>query len=268
MVVSPRGELCPPTAEMREILMGFTKDYTHAVWTAANRRANPTGFDLARCSLLGNTFHAGVIAWLVSSCLYNWKILVRPVTVAEVADVGTPIALGIEAEQSELDKTMLKPSVNLVRMYFSRLSHRGGDVAWLTDRGPGKSIVPRGLDAREWRWRDVISTKWQLTGEHINVLECRALVLAMRWRFRDIQHVGTKFLHLVDSKVTLGVVAKGRTSSWRMRRVVAKANALLLAGFSTMALGFVRTHLNPADRPSRREGKTTNAAADDGQQTE
>ena len=112
MVVSPRGELCPPTAEMRQILMGFTKDYTHAVWTAANRRAKPTGFDLARCSLLGNTFHAGVIAWLVSSCLYNWKILVRPVTVAEVADVGTPIALGIEAEQSEWDKTMLTPSVN------------------------------------------------------------------------------------------------------------------------------------------------------------
>ena len=178
---------------------------------------------------------------------------------AEVADVGTAIALGVKAEQSELDKTMLQPSVNLVRMYFSRLSHRGGDVVWLTDRGPGKSIVPQGLDAREWRWRDVISTKWQFKGGHINVL-------TMRWRFRDIQHVGTKFLHLVDSKVTLGVVAKGRTSS--MRRVVAKANALLLAGFSTMALGFVRAHLNPADRPSRREGKTTNAAADDGQQTE
>ena len=49
--------------------------------------------------------------------------LVRPVTIAEVAGVGTPIALETEAEQSELDKTVLRPSVNLVRRYFSRLSH-------------------------------------------------------------------------------------------------------------------------------------------------
>ena len=100
----------------------------------------------------------------------------------EVAGVGTPIALGGKAEQSELDKTVLKPRVDLVRRYFPRLSHHGGDVAWLTSRAPSQSFVPRGLDAREWRWRDVLSTKWQLTGEHINVLECRALVLAMRWR--------------------------------------------------------------------------------------
>ena len=109
---------------------------------------------------------------------------------------------------------------------------------------PGKSIVPRGLDAREWRWRDVISTKWQLTGEHIIVLECQALELAMRWRFRDIRRVGTKFLRLVNAKVTLGV-----------------------GDFSTVTLGFVCTHFNSINRPSRQEEKTTNTAAEDGQPT-
>ena len=196
--------------------MDFTQNYTTAIWTAANHRANPTGFDLAKCSLLGNTLHAGVIAWLVSSRLYIWKIWARPVTVTEVAGVGTPIALGGKAEQSELDKTVLKPRVDLVRKYFSRLSHHGGDVAWLTSRAPSQSIVPRGLDAREWRLRNVISAKWQLTGDHINGLEFKALVLA---------------------------------------------------GFPTMAFGFVCPHLNPAERLSRQADKTTNAAADDGQPT-
>ena len=102
-VVNPRGELCPPTDEMRDILMDFTRSCTHAVCTAADRRANSTGFVLARCSLLGNTFHSGVIAWLMSSRWYNYKILVRPVTVAEVAGVGTPIALG--AKQSRVSWT-------------------------------------------------------------------------------------------------------------------------------------------------------------------
>ena len=112
MVVNARGELCPSTDEMKEILMDFTKSYTHAVWTAADRKANPTGFVLAKCSLLGDTFHAGVIAWLMSSRLYNWKILARPVTVTGVAGVGTPIALRGKAEQSELDKAVLKPRVD------------------------------------------------------------------------------------------------------------------------------------------------------------
>ena len=61
--------------------------------------------------------------------------------------------------------------------------------------------------------------------------------LSLRWRFRTETNIGTKFLHLVDSRVTLGVVAKGRTSSWRLRRALCKVNALMLAGFSTMRLG-------------------------------
>ena len=196
--------------------MDFTQNYTTAIWTVGNHRANPTGFDLAKCSLLGNTLHAGVTAWLVSSRLYIWKIWARPVTMTEVAGVGTPIALKGKEEQSELGKTVLKPSVDLVRRYFPRLSHQGGDVAWSTSRAPGESVVPRGLDPREWRWKNVVSTKWQLTEDHINVLEFQALVLG---------------------------------------------------GLPTMTLSFVCPHLKPAERPSRQEEKTTNAAADDGQPT-
>ena len=184
MVISPKGEMRPPTAEMREVMMGFPKDFTHPVMTASERRRSEEDCDLARCSLLGNTFHAGVVAWLISRVLHQWGILSRPATVAEVADQGTPAALGSEISSAEMDEVMANPGMSLVRMYFARLSRRGGEITWLTGRGAGKSLVPVGIDAREWRWRDVASTTWKFSGEHINVLECRALVLALRWRFR------------------------------------------------------------------------------------
>ena len=121
--------------------------------------------------------------------------------------------------------------------------------------GAGNAQVPKAIDPREWEWYDAISTQWKLIGEHINTLECRALILALRWRLRRATNIHSKFLHLVDSRVTLGMVAKGRTSSWTLRRTLGKVNALLLAAHSAMVLGFCRTHLNPADTPSRREGR-------------
>ena len=139
----------------------------------------------------------------------------------------------------------------LARHYIARQSLRGGDVQAFGAAVTAKTCLPRGIDAAEWRWKDVISTRWQVEGEHINVYEARAYLLTLRWRLRNWHHVGTKFLHLVDSRVTQGCCVKGRSSSHRMRRVLCKINALCLAGFITPYLGYVRSHQNPADRPSR-----------------
>ena len=88
MVVNRRKEAVPLTAIMREILMGFEKDATHGVWPAAQRRSDPVGYALARCSLLGNTFRAGVVAWLLGQLLFQWDYLEAPALVAEIADPG------------------------------------------------------------------------------------------------------------------------------------------------------------------------------------
>ena len=55
----------------------------------------------------------------------------------------------------------------------------------------------------------------------------------------------------MDSRVSLGVVAKGRTSSWMLRKVLMKINAVCLAASLSPLLGYCRSHLNPADAPSR-----------------
>ena len=139
----------------------------------------------------------------------------------------------------------------LVRHYFSKQSLRGGDVRSMSELNIAKVILPGSMDPEEWTWKTAISTRWQLSGEHINVLECRAYLLALRWRLRNSDQVGRRFLHMVDSQVTLFACVKGRSSSHQLRRVLCKINAYVLAGHCLPALGYVRTDWNPADEPSR-----------------
>ena len=49
----------------------------------------------------------------------------------------------------------------------------------------------------------------------------------------------------------MGITTKGRTSSRQLARVLGKVNAYFIAGHAVMGLAFVRSALNPADRPSR-----------------
>eukprot|EP00974_Lingulodinium_polyedra_P054090 5201141-Lingulodinium_polyedra.AAC.1 len=54
----------------------------------------------------------------------------------------------------------------------------------------------------------------------------------------------------------MGVNAKGRTSSRRLRPSLLRNAAYILGGSLYPVLAFTRTHRNPADRPSRRFSTT------------
>ena len=86
---------------------------------------------------------------------------------------------------------------------------------------------------------------------HINVLELQALVNAVQWRLRNKDRVCARILHLIDSQVVASLVAKGRTSSFRLQPALRKLNALLLAGSLYLAAGYIHTTDNPSDIPSR-----------------
>ena len=59
-----------------------------------------------------------------------------------------------------------------------------------------------------------------------------------------------RFVHLVDSLVVLRALSRGRSSSRKLRRTLAKIGALLLASGSVGAWSYVDTRQNPADRPA------------------
>ena len=94
--------------------------------------------------------------------------------------------------------------------------------------------------AHRWHWE-----------EHINPLEGRATLMMLLWRARKVKNIGTKFPHLLDSQVNIGVLTKKRSSSYVMNFVSTKFCSIELAAFLFPFFLFVRSERNPSDRPSR-----------------
>ena len=114
--------------------------------------------------------------------------------------------------------------------------------------------VPRGsIDASRWLWHVGQSYAFKKE-EHINVLELRALVNSFEWRLRSSLFRRARALHLTDSQVALAVSVKGRSSSRQLNRLLKRFAALQVARGVFPLLGWVATHDNPADEPSRRHG--------------
>ena len=86
---------------------------------------------------------------------------------------------------------------------------------------------------------------------HINLYELLALFHSIKWRLRNSSSIGSRSLHLVDSQVVASIVAKGRTSSRKLRGTLRRLNSWLLAGSLLAAFGYLHSEDNPADVPSR-----------------
>ena len=106
------------------------------------------------------------------------------------------------------------------------------------------------IDTRRWLGRHVLSTKVKQKQHHINRLELEAVDLAIRWRIRAKART-RRCLHLVDSQMALSVLARGRGSSKRLTPAVRRISARQLATGMIIVWGFVRSGLNPSDKPSR-----------------
>jgi hypothetical protein len=134
------------------------------------------------------------------------------------------------------------------------VGHRGGEVKLQgsAQKGRRRIIVP--IDPRAWRWRGLFAVAWQREA-HINPLKMAAYRLSLRWRLRKAWRHNSRFLHLLDSQVCIAAATKGRTSSRQLRVPLAQVGAAILAGGLLPILGFTRTHLNPADKPSRQVGR-------------
>ena len=101
-----------------------------------------------------------------------------------------------------------------------------------------------------WEWRPVLQTKWRHP-DPITILEALAAHLALLWRSRFRDRLRSRFLHLIDNQATIAVLAKHRSRSQRLNRIVRKSSALLLAAGVRRALGYTETDRNPADAGSR-----------------
>ena len=142
--------------------------------------------------------------------------------------------------------------INLARQLARHQIHRG---RFIQNHGPTDHPSIRGapmqsMQANWWHWKTAISAEWQME-EHINVLELRACLAAVRWRTRTAAAIGSKTLYLLDSHVALGALQKGRSPKPQLMQIVQKISALCLASSHVTLLGYIRTDINPADKASR-----------------
>jgi hypothetical protein len=241
--------------------MGFPKDYTlNSV--PKGEQGSKAHLD-TRLSLIGNSWNVTVVAWLLSQLGY-----VRGLDSAlSVQDIVERTAPGCDKDlQTFLQRPpMCKPvggkghekALKLVHKLLTLVSVKGEDIALqaASDDLVKYHRLRASVPAKLWRWYTAASWKWTGEKEHINALEMRAVLTALRWRLERHKKVHVKFVHLVDSLVAMHSLSRGRSSSRKLRRTILKITALLLATKSQSVWAYVHTKDNPADAPSRRPQK-------------
>jgi hypothetical protein len=97
-----------------------------------------------------------------------------------------------------------------------------------------------------------MSQPWKRKGEHINVLELRTVLLAIKWMLSYRDSIERRLLLISDSTVVIGSLRKGRSSSFALLVKLRSLAAMLLAAGVQISVEWCPSEFNPADEPSRR----------------
>ena len=250
-----QGMFRPPSVVEREVILGFPAGYTSQCMKKADHGSK--AHEDCRLTLLGNSWAVPVVAWLLS-VLFGRLGIIEPISLQQLVDRLRPG--GDNRLQGLLRRPPLarstattSPSHLLIRKLAGLASLKGEDLLL---QGPSEAPVRfhrlrASIPAALWRWRIVSGWRWTGSPEHINVLEARAVLTTLRWRVEQLKQLDQRCVHLVDSQVVLHCLTRGRSSSRKLRRTVMKIGSLLLASGLQPFWGYVDTHQNPADRPSR-----------------
>ena len=230
-------------SEEREVLLDFRKRHTITCMATRARKVEPQQLEDERCGLLGDSFSCGSVAYLLQHLFVLHGYMPRLLSMAEMRSPSTEEAVR-ELEAEEL-------AVRLAQSHIVQADPRGSDVR--LDSGEisdMRSWPRRPIDVSRWKWRTVWKTRWKQE-DHITLLETVAAHLALVWRTSSRQELKSRFLHLVDNQASLSALAKSRSSSRALHRVLRRGGALLLAASLRRALGYTETDVNPADAGSR-----------------
>jgi hypothetical protein len=121
----------------------------------------------------------------------------------------------------------------------------------MTSISTDQQRMPQRWSPKDGRqWSTIISYRWQ-RNEHINALEMRAAILAVRWTLSCSDSINTRLLLFVDSAVAYFVMRKGRSSSPQLNITQRRLAAFTLATGLSVVPCWVPSANNPADEPSR-----------------
>ena len=247
--------------EEREVIMGFPRNYTlHCMPKAQQGSIAHTD---CRLTLIGNSWQVGVVAWLLGQ-LGATLGLNPPLSPSDIVQRCVPGCttsfqsfLQRPLMTSKRERATKGKEVALVRKLLTLVSVKGEDIL---PSAASEDLVRyqrlrASVPSKLWKWRTVAGWRWSPAKEHINVLEMRATLTALKWRIERRKCLHSKFVHLLDSLVCLHSLSRGRSSSRKLKRSLLRINSLLLATHSQAVWAYVHTKDNPADAPSRHPRK-------------
>ena len=256
LMINKRDEMRLPDIEEKEYMMGFPVGFTLPCLPKASR-GSVEHLDV-RHSLIGNSWCVPVVAWLLGQLCSPLGLCpsYNPQQIVDFLNPNLQVFL-----QSRLWRSPLRPIRGPVSTCTPPLASRLGNLVSVKGEDillstPSSQLVKfqrlrTSIPSRLWKWKVVSGWRWKGTAEHINALEMRAVLTTLKWRIQHKKLVGKKFMHLVDSLVVLHALSRGRSSSRKLRSTLSRINALLLCSSNQALWGYVRTDMNPADRPSR-----------------
>ena len=140
----------------------------------------------------------------------------------------------------------------LLPLLRARLSRPVGSRVYFTDASSiGGAVVSRPVSLPHVTCVAVDTSRVWRYPAHINELEFRSVLEMLGLAAKGHTHQLR-----VDSQVVLGILRKGRSSSWSLNKLARKAAGLQLARGVGVNVVYVPSAENPADGPSRGEGGT------------
>eukprot|EP00438_Fugacium_kawagutii_P027994 Skav202945 [mRNA] locus=scaffold422:428893:433714:+ [translate_table: standard] len=227
------GELRLPNVQERECILGFPKDYTKQCFS--KQWQGGEDHDSCRYTLLGNSWSVPVVTWLLGhlGTLLGLHGPVSAQAAVEFCSPGSSKSLGTFLQRPFMKSPPASanigptPALELVQKLAPMVSLKGQDLLLQADsEDPVKYHRLRAsLPAKLWKWSTAASWRWLGQREHINVLEMRAVLCALRYRLERQLQTRVKFIHMVDSLVVLHSLSRGRSSSRKLRRTLLRINS-------------------------------------------
>jgi hypothetical protein len=254
---SPRGWRFLEAPE-RELLHGYGFLHTSVCYSASDIKRSYSDYEDQRCSLFGDSFNMYsfvIFAW--ASCM-EW---LPPLSYKHLCSrMGlAPGFCSPPCDSSPLVRSLSYGSPSgdclsvsgLGKLLLARVNHTGSDVRGASGAVMNPRAYPRqSANPEWWNWKGVFSCRWARK-EHINRLEMRSILLALRWRVQHLGEADCRFVHLTDSYVSMSVIFKGRSSSDMLMSVMRQVAAVEFAFNLYPILIHVESTSSPTDEASR-----------------
>ena len=243
----------------REMLMGYGFEHTRLCMSESEAKQSRQKLEDERCSLIGDSFSVFSFVIVAAALCSRFFTKMSYSHICERLGMapGFVCPLRIRAPlQRSLCYGIVRgpldvPVQDLNKILLSRVNHTGSDVKITTGEFMNpKALCRQSVSADWWDWRASFKVRWKHK-EHINILELRSILLAIKYHISHLKAENCRVFHLTDSYVCMSVVGKGRTGSKRLSRVLKELNAHLLAFGLWVVVAHVESGDNPTDGASR-----------------